>query len=809
MALSPSYIGTIKPPDHWLEALLAASSDDLGSLLRARPDLALSNLADLAHLAAIMVSPASAAMYFEGANRATRQVLEALFALPEPVTATSLAGALGCSPEDLSSLLEPLAVAGMVLWRGDELTVNPGLAHALDWPCQLGPPAAKLLAGRSNSELARIAGRLGVPANGNKGGLLRQLTSALSDRELLSSLLAGAPPPALELVESAAHIWPKYHVTYGIAAVSDRDAHPVGWCLQRGLLVGTDSSTAVMPREVAMALREGRLFPSFSPYPPEVLTSPVDQGDVDGEAAHTALDLLKCVRALCEAWGSVPAKLLQAGGVGAREVRRAAKLVARDEKAAARLIELAGMAGLVATDEALGLAAPTAEYDTWKGLSSVEQWAELASAWLMAPGHISVAGSRDEDDRPVPPLAERELSGGAVMERVLVVNVLAGAGPGRRVDVESAAAVAGWLRPSTWDREEASSEEIVHWIFEEAATLGLCARGALSSFGRAIAGGDTEGAKKLLAGLAPAVVDTVILQADFTATATGEPAPVLRSELDLLADVESSGNATVWRFSEASLRRGFEAGRKAADIQEFLAGRAPGGVPQALSYLVDDLGRRYGRARVGKASSYVRSEDPSLLGEVLRDRRLASLGLRSLAPTVVVSERPSEEVCGALVKAGYLPASETADGALVVTRPAAVRASLPFARRSQLDGGEGRFPEDGSNPLSELLDLLDDLRDPGETDQELLEDVFDDPDLLASLTGLPADLAKLLVMAARDDAPSTDQDLDALVERLRSTPIARGEAAPNGRAGQVAPGLAKRAGGQPGHPSLFGGSNPR
>ena len=130
---------------------------------------------------------------------------------------------------------------------------------------------------------------------------------------------------------------------------------------------------------------------------------------------------------------------------------------------------------------------------------------------------------------------------------------------------------------------------------------------ALSSFGLLLAEGDTEGAGKLLSGLVPAVVDRVIFQADLTATAAGEAAPGLRSELDLLADFESGGHATVWRFSQASLRRGFDAGRRAAEIEAFLERHAVHGVPQALSYLVDDMGRRYGKARVGRAASYVRS----------------------------------------------------------------------------------------------------------------------------------------------------------------------------------------------------------
>ncbi|MDA8302385.1 MAG: helicase-associated domain-containing protein [Actinomycetota bacterium] len=796
--MMPFFTHPTEPPEPWLEALMASTSDDLGLLLRARPDLALSSPKDLAALAGMMVSPASAGMFFEGANRASQQVLEALCALPAPATTNSLAGALGCRPEDLSAPLESLRRVGMVLYRGgNELTVNPGLALARDWPCHLGPPLAKLLGQRSNSELARIARRLGLSGNGNKEDLLRRLTKAISDRELLASLLRQAPPGAAELVENAAHVWPQYHITYGVAAVSGRDAHPVGWCLQRGLLIGTDFSTAVMPREAAIALRGGRLFPSFSLYPPQLLTTPVDQDETDGEAAHIALDLVKAVSALCEAWSSVPARLLQAGGVGAREVRRAAKLLARQEEVTARLIELAGTAGLVAPDETLGWAAPTAEYDAWKGLSSVEQWVELVSAWLMAPGHTSVAGSKDEDGKAVPPLAERTPGPNAVMQRVLAIDVLAEAGPGRRADLESVAQVADWRRPSTWQLEEASPAELVHWILEEAAMLGLCARGASSSFGRAIAGGDTEGAKKLLGGLAPAVVDTVILQADLTATATGEPAPGLRSELDLMADVESSGNATVWRFSEASLRRGFDAGRKAEEIQGFLADHAPGGVPQALSYLVDDLGRRYGRARVGKASSYVRCEDPVLLAEVVKDRRLAPLRLRPLAPAVAVSERPPQELCGALAKAGYLPASETADGTLAVTRPSAIRAPSSLARGRQTGAAEPSPRDDDWNPVSALLEQLQDLKEPGETDEELLAEILDDPDLLSDVTGLPAEVAKLVVMMAATDAPTTEQDLDALVERLRSTPVPRGKADP------VTPGLAKRADMQPEYPPLF------
>ena len=99
---------------------------------------------------------------------------------------------------------------------------------------------------------------------------------------------------------------------------------------------------------------------------------------------------------------------------------------------------------------------------------------------------------------------------------------------------------------------------------------------------------------------------------------SGEPATAIRTELDLLGDVESKGAATVYRISEGSVRRAFDAGRTAEDILAFLARHATRGVPQPLTYLVTDIGRRFGNVRVGSAISYLRSDDPALLAEVLQ-----------------------------------------------------------------------------------------------------------------------------------------------------------------------------------------------
>ena len=90
------------------------------------------------------------------------------------------------------------------------------------------------------------------------------------------------------------------------------------------------------------------------------------------------------------------------------------------------------------------------------------------------------------------------------------------------------------------------------------------------------------------------------------------PGPLERELADVLgvlADVESKGGATVYRFTPGSVRRALDAGQSAADLHAFLARHSRTPVPQPLTYLIDDVARRHGRLRVGAASAYVRCDD--------------------------------------------------------------------------------------------------------------------------------------------------------------------------------------------------------
>ncbi len=164
----------------------------------------------------------------------------------------------------------------------------------------------------------------------------------------------------------------------------------------------------------------------------------------------------------------------------------------------------------------------------------------------------------------------------------------------------------------------------------------------------------------------------VIVQADLTILAPGPLTPELAAEFALLADVESAGAATTYRVTETSLRRALDAGRTAAGIREMLARTSVTPVPQSLDYLIEDVARRHGRLRVGTALSFIRCDDPSLVAQVLGSPVAESAALRSVAPTVLVSQARPLDLVEALRAHGFAPVVEDTSGAVVaLSRPAA------------------------------------------------------------------------------------------------------------------------------------------
>ncbi|WP_107480642.1 helicase-associated domain-containing protein, partial [Streptomyces caniscabiei] len=252
---------------------------------------------------------------------------------------------------------------------------------------------------------------------------------------------------------------------------------------------------------------------------------------------------------------------------------------------------------------------------------------------------------------------------------------------------------------------------IARWTLSEAESLGITGRGALSSHGRALLGlpdgahapaelPETPGDKlpahhvplphppasasvsapdavaeraaaaaraaRMLAPLLPEPLDHVLLQADLTAVAPGPLKRPLADMLGVLADVESKGGATVYRFTPGSVRRALDAGRSASDLHDFLTAHSRTPVPQPLAYLIDDVARRHGHLRIGAASAYVRCDDDAMLSEILADKRSQGLGLRRLAPTVLAAQTDPAALLDGLRAMGYAPAAESVCAARTV-----------------------------------------------------------------------------------------------------------------------------------------------
>lgn len=693
------------------------SDGELAELFELRPDLVAANPTSFGALAGVVTTPGSASQCLERLDRAARQAVEALCVLGEPARTERLAAALASKPSALEPVLERLAAAALLVRDGDGLVVNPGLRVALRHPARLGRPAAALLGPKTAKELGEVARRLEVSNPGSKHGLIEAMAEALRDPERVAATLVEAPEGTELLARQIAAGRPVVELGYSYAAYERHtsDRTPTGWLLRHGLLIVVSWGVAEMPAEAAISLRGGVIYPNFSPVAPELTLHAIEQVGVDASGAQAALRCVAEVVALVESLGETPAKLLKDGGVGVREVRRLARIAGGDDLATARLLELAALAGLVAVDPHDREVLPTEHFDRFLEASSAERWRTLAEAWLTAPVEPSVAGTEDTEGKPVPAMLVRGPDPGSPTRRRVFAALLTTPPPGQAAGLASLADLADFRAPALYASGPARPTRLVDWQVEESRLLGIAVTPspgvlAVTSFGRSFLAGDGEAAAVALSAMAPPLVQEIVLQADLTAIAAGELPAALRAELETIADVESSGAATVFRFSEPSLRRGLDAGRSSGEILALLEQHAPRGVPQSLAYLIEDLGRRHGRVRVGSVSSYVRCEDPALVAEMLGARRLNRLGLRSLAPTVLASDVEPDALVEALRQAGYLAAGEEADGTLSVRRPAARRVAVRpgpwagFGRPSSAAAGGNRH--DAGRRRQELLAAL-------------------------------------------------------------------------------------------------------
>ncbi len=687
-------MSTVRPRS-LADDLRARDDAALVALLRARPDLLTPIPSDLASLAARATTRPSVTRAVDRLDRFTLQVLEVLCALPEGSTAADVRRLLGARPD---GGLEVLVTRALVLrGPGGRFAVPRTVVEVVGAPAGLGLPAEALLAAYGPARLARIVTDLGGAPSGDSTGDARAIAAVLGDAARLDALLATAPAGATEALATLVWVSATSRLDRARREVDAAAAvTPVDWLLAHALLIGADDTTAVLPREVGLHLRGGRVHAAAEVTLPDLERSPVDESHVDRAAAGAAADAVRLMEELLELWSAEPPKVLRAGGVGVRERARAATALDIDQQQLAVLAEVAAVSGLLAAGDdghdVAELWLPTPAYDGWLDLPVEARWVALASAWLVTTRVPGLVGGLDQRGRALAPLGPELDRSAAPVVRAAVLADLADPAVlprGSATTPESLAARLRWRAPRAGGRLQ---DDLVAWTLVEAALLGLTTGGALSAHGRALSTGDAEAAAKALGVALPDQLDHVLLQADLTAVAPGPLEPALARSLRMVADIESTGGATVYRFTEATVRRAFDAGWTAADVSALLARASRTAVPQPLTYLIDDVARRHGRVRVGAASSFVRCDDESTLEVLLSDGRAATLRLRRIAPTVLASSSGAEVVLERLRSMGAAPAAEGADGTVVVRRPESRRTTprRPPARplRSQPAPGE-------------------------------------------------------------------------------------------------------------------------
>ena len=588
------------------DELRSRSDDDLATIFKLRPDLVTPVPNDFSALAARASSTPSLVRALDSLNLWHYQIVEAACALPEPFKKSEL---VAVTSEETAFALDHLWQMGLLYKEGNNYRTPTNLKLLIgDEPAGLGPISVKKF----------------------DFATLKQIPKA--SQEVLAKLTWGPPR--------------------GQIANIKKPGNAIGWLLENNVLVAIDSHTVALPREIAIKLRGGKIHREMLSTAANLKGKKVDQKQVDLAAVANISTILRWCEELLHNLSDEPPTALRTGGLGVRDLKRIAEHLGVDETCAGFVAELCYLGGLVVVDSDDQIL-PTSAFDIWLSKSAEERWFSLVVLWLdtsRASGLIGKGG-----DKNIAPLGPELDRAGVSLIRRTTLKVLVD-NPQISPEITSMQEIIKWCNP------QRANNEFVEWNLREAEWLGITGQGVISTFGLNLL---TEKEDLGIQSALPKPVDHILIQADNSAVAPGPLTPELASEMGTIADIESRGGATVYRFSEGSIRRGLDHGKTGDQIKTFLSKISKTPMPQPLEYLIADVAKRHGRLRVGSAHSYIRCEDEGLVQQILHDKKCEHLRLRKIAPQVLVTEFELTEVIGELREYGYLPAAENAGGVLL------------------------------------------------------------------------------------------------------------------------------------------------
>ena len=588
------------------------SVDDaaLISLFSARPDLVTPVPPDIASLAVRACSAPSLARAIDSLNKWQMQVLEAVANVNEPFAEKTIAS---LTDKEATSALKHLIMVGLIYPSDDGLRVPTQLREVLGAePAGLGPASMVKLK-------------------------LNELEQAPQDsKKILERLMWGPPRGSVGDIKNPGP---------GIA-----------WLLERKFLVALDQRTVILPREVAIELRGKKIHKELSVRSPELTGSKRDQKQIDLDAIANVSTILRWVEELLNFWAEEPADALRAGGLGVRDLKTLSTHLGVDDACTAFIAELAYLTSLISID-ANDQILPSNKFDIWLMQSPGDRWQMLASQWLITSRVSGLVGRLESKN--VAALGPELDRVNASKVRGLTLSLLK-ENPGMAPDWNSFKSVLDWRAPLR--RNSSLQDELAEWTLREAEWLGITGQGAISKYGIGFLDGDDL---DVINQDLPKTVDHILIQSDNTAIAPGPLEHEISQSLAMMAEIESRGGATVYRFTEATIRRALDHGKTGDEIKSFLTKTSKTPMPQPLEYLITDVAKKHGKLRVGNTSSFIRCEDTALISQIMNDKKLEILGLRRIAPEVVICEMDATDAMRILRECGYLPAGESASGMIL------------------------------------------------------------------------------------------------------------------------------------------------
>lgn len=724
--------------EQWLHS---RTNQQLATVLQARSDIAIPQPHDLHTLAHRLLLPASLARAIEQRNATELAILEALLAAgahTQPVSRKDIIGVLaGTQLENAHQNPSPRADAsaeGITSAEGNDavdvdkqrsITTTNSTADLLSQTLQQLRDHALVFAYPATektpiAEDAADASLMWIPARVDK--LLSHRDRLLYQESVPADVVDKLPEKHQEILR-------RIHAGGGLGttkhARSDDPEHPITQMVNSGVLRAIDDSTVTLPVSVNRILSglpatdvhllpssrisselwdsdaavAAHYLPARNPSESELSADSSNsaitaQETTDSGATATGLEACREISSLLDFLDTHPVPMLKNGGLGQSSSKLLAQHLERTTAEVYRVVALAHAAGVIGTGEPHPLPAegegnylaPTRRADEWQEADLPTRWTMLLRGWLdslwpwwtLLPdtGGTTQFGGTEAHQRLLhPEFSHHRLA----FYRRLVVRGYARSSARVPITAHELWQDLLFLYPKLITQQ---TQTLLTPLLQEAEWVGAISNGRLSTPALALLA-DEEPTDPVLSAahkLCPAAVSEFIVQADFTVMCPGPLEYAVRSELELIAKLESSGLASLYRIEESSVRRGVDAGRSGEQIIAFLREHSLTPVPDSMISVIRELARHHGGLRGGPAVSYLRCDDPETLDLLEHSAVAEEIAIHRIAPTVLISQRPLAAVVQVLAQHNFYAVAEDSSGHGVDIRLSPARVPQPRAK---------------------------------------------------------------------------------------------------------------------------------